>query len=140
MNEVNNTDSVSTDMTDKLKEAGEKAEIQKTERTARVVKGSHLNSTMKTLVSEQQLEVKEMSGFLKVNGGVKKKNLYIAKKGGCVDFSGFTVESDAVTQISEAEAKAKHLGKVRGRLNFEKSDKEVLEAFSAALKSLKSED
>ena len=44
-----------------------------------------------------------------------------------------TVNSDAVTQITEDEAKKMHLGLVRGRINFDSEDAEILAAYSLAL-------
>jgi hypothetical protein len=124
-------------MAEKLAAAGEKAEAQKAARRERVVKGSHLLPKLKELATAAGLETKENSGFLKINGGVKGKNVLIAKKGGRVDLSGFTVEAAAVKQLSETEAREKHLGKVRGQIDFNKTDDEVLEAFSGALVELK---
>lgn len=131
------TEVVEPTMAEKLTAAGEKAEKAKAERRERVVKGSHLLPKMKELALAGGLETQENSGFLKVNGGVKGKNMLIAKKGGRVDLSGFTVPADAVKQLSEQEAREKHLGKVRGQIDFNKSDDEVLAAFSAALTELK---
>jgi len=131
------TENTNTEMAEKLAAAGEKAEAQKAARRERVVKGSHLLPKLKELATAAGLETKENSGFLKVNGGVKGKNVLIAKKGGRVDLSGFTVEADAVKQLSETEAREKHLGKVRGQIDFNKTDDEVLASFSAALAELK---
>jgi len=131
------TENTNTEMAEKLAAAGEKAEAQKAARRERVVKGSHLLPKLKELATAAGLETKENSGFLKVNGGVKGKNVLIAKKGGRVDLSGFTVEAEAVKQLSETEAREKHLGKVRGQIDFNKTDDEVLASFSAALAELK---
>lgn len=136
-NETTSTETTTTDQAATLKAAGEKAEAAKNARRERVVKGSHLLPKLKELATAAGLETKENSGFLKVNGGVKGKNVLIAKKGGRVDLSGFTVEAAAVTQLSEQEARDKHLGKVRAQLDFNKSDDEVLAAFSAAVEGLK---
>jgi hypothetical protein len=132
-----NTESTPTaEMAEKLAAAGEKAEAQKNTRRERVVKGSHLLPALTEQAKAAGLTIEDKSGFLKVNGGVKGKNVYIAKKGGRVDLSGFTVEAAAVKQISEQDAREKHLGKVRGQLDFNKSDDEVLSAFSSALTAL----
>lgn len=135
-NETTSTENT-TDQAATLKAAGEKAEAAKNARRERVVKGSHLLPKLKELAAAAGLETKENSGFLKVNGGVKGKNVLIAKKGGRVDLSGFTVEAAAVTQLSEQEARDKHLGKVRAQLDFNKSDDEVLAAFAVAVEGLK---
>lgn len=121
-----------------LAAAGKKAEAQKKERQERVVKGSHLLEQLKNKAAEPTLNLKteEMSGFVKVTGSTKGKRILIAKKGGRVDLSGFTIEADAVKQISEQEARDKHLGKVRAQLDFGRSDDEVLAAFGQALSEL----
>lgn len=124
------------EMEQKLKAAGEKAEAQKTQRRERVVKGSHLLAPLTEAAKTAGLTLEDKSGFLKVTGTAKGRTVYIAKKGGRVDLSGFTVEAAAVKQISETEAREKHLGKVRGQLDFDKTDEEVLTAFSAALTNL----
>ena len=126
-----------TDLAEKLADAGKKAEAQKSERRERVVKGSHLLPQLRTLAEAAGMQIEEKSGFLKINAGVKGKNVYVAKKGGRVDLSGFTLEDAAVTQISETEAQEKHLGKVRGQLNFEMTDEQVLAAYSASLELAK---
>jgi len=130
------TETTNTEMTEKLMAAGEKAETQKQARRERVVKGAHLLPQLKDLATAAGLNVEEKSGFLKVSAGVKGKNVYLAKKGGRVDLSGFSVEAAAIRQISEQEAREKHLGKVRGQLDFNQSDEQVLEAFTAALKEV----
>lgn len=137
-NDTTNTETaVETTDNDTLRErleaAGKKVVEQKAARRERTVKGSHLNQKFIELATAQGLTVDEMSGFVKLTGPDKRKRLLIAKKGGRVDLSGFTVELDAVRQISETEAREKHLGKVRGQLDFEKTDDEVLAAFTAAL-------
>jgi len=138
MSDTNTAETTNTtEMSDKLKEAGEKAVAQKNARRERVVKGSHLLPTLRTNAEAAGLTIEDKSGFLKMSGGVKGKNVYVAKKGGRVDLSGFTVEAAAVKQITETEAREKHLGKVRGQLDFNQSDDQVLEAFGSALAALK---
>jgi len=53
--------------------------------------------------------------------------------------SGFNLDLPGIKQISETEAKEKHLGKVRGQIDFSQADEVVLETFSAALKKLQAE-
>jgi hypothetical protein len=50
-----------------------------------------------------------------------------------VDFSGFSVEAEGVTQISQDEAKKMHLGLVRGRIDFDATDEQILAAYATAL-------
>lgn len=126
----------STEMAEKLVNAGKKAEAQKTERRERQVAGAHLLETLRTRAQSRGYTITEQSGYLKVTSAVKGKQVYIAKKGGKVNFAGFTVELPGVTQITEEQAKAKHLGKVRGTLDFSQSDELVLAAYDAALDSL----
>ena len=130
---VENTATDNDTLRERLEAAGKKVVEQKAARRERTVKGSHLNTKFIELAQAQGLTVDEMSGFVKLTGSDKSKRVLIAKKGGRVDLSGFTVELGAVRQISETEAREKHLGKVRGQLDFEKTDEEVLSAFTAAL-------
>jgi len=125
-----------SDLKTKLENAGKKAEEQKAEKQTRTVKGAHLHEQIVALVKGAGLEVVENTGFLKVVGNGNKNKLLVAIKGGRVDLSGFTIESPAVIQVSEADAKAKHLGKVRGFVNFDASDEQVLEVISEALSVL----
>lgn len=126
-----------SDLKSKLENAGKKAEEQKAEKQTRTVKGAHLHEDIKSLVKASGLEIVENTGFLKVVGNGNKNKLLIAVKGGRVDLSGFTIESPAVIQVSEADAKAKHLGKVRGFVNFDAADAEVLSVVSQAIEVLK---
>lgn len=128
-------------MADKLAAAGEKAKAAKAARTMKVVKGASLNPTFLEAVTAAGLKSEEKSGFYKVTSDAKGKALYLARKGGRVDLSGFTVTNDAVTQISEETAREKHLGKVRGQLNFElagtpEGEAQLTAAFKAALVEL----
>lgn len=136
MSDTTNTNETN-EMAQKLQAAGEKAEAQKAARRERVVKGSHLLPKLLEQATAASLNLEDMSGFTKITGANKKLRVLVAKKGGRVDLSGFTVEADAVRQITEQEAREKHLGKVRGQIDFNKSDDEVLAAFSAALTELK---
>lgn len=116
--------------------AGQKAEQAKAERRERTVKGAHLLNTLKETAEKAGLEIVEKSGFFQILGASKGRRVYLAKKGGRVDLSGFSVEDEAITQISETEARDKHLGKVRGMLNFDCSDEQVLAAYGLALTKL----
>lgn len=121
---------------EQLAEAGEKAEKQAKQRRERQVKGSHLLPALTEKAAAAGLTMTDKSGFIKVTGSAKKRAVYVARKGGRVDLSGFTVEAAAVKQISEAEAREKHLGGVRAQLDFGKDDAEVLAAYDAALQQL----
>ena len=126
-----------TNMGEKLAAAGQKAEEQKNERRSRAVKGSHLTEAITTALRGSGLTEVEKTGFFQYAGPAKGRKIYVAKKGGRVDLSGFSVpDAAAVTQISEEEAKTKHLGKVRGQVNFESTDELVLEAIQAAISLL----
>lgn len=133
----------STSMGEKLKAATEKVEKQKAERTLKVVKGANLNPKFLESAKAAGLECAEKTGFFKLTApGVKGKAIYVARRGGRVDLSGFTIPNSAVKQIAEAEAQAAHLGKVRGQLNFdlagsEEGDAQLLAAFDEALTEAK---
>ena len=139
-NETTN-ENTDTNMVKKLTDAGKKAEEQKAQRRQRVVKGSHLlPQLLQNAQTVDGLVVKDNSGFHKITGSAKGRSIYIAKKGGRVDLSGFTLDSEAVKQISEEEAKDKHLGKVRGQLNFDSDDETILSTYTKALASLVAEE
>lgn len=125
-----------TEMGKKLKAAGKLAEAQQKQRRERQVKGSHLLATLQEKATTAGLKIEDKSGFLKITGAGKGRTVYVAKKGGRVDLSGFTVSSPAVKQITEEEARDKHLGKVRGQLDFNQSDDAVLAAYDSALTEL----
>jgi hypothetical protein len=129
-----------SDLKSKLENAGKKAEEQKAEKQARTVKGFHLKEQIETLMNESGLEVVKNTGFYKVVGNGNKSKLLIARKGGRVDLSGFTIESPAVVQVTEDEAKAKHLGKVRGFVNFDATDEEIMSVIRQALTVLGTPD
>jgi hypothetical protein len=97
----------------------------------KTVKGAHLLKTLLEKVNATSLKADEKSGFYKVVGD-KKKTIYIAKNGGRVDFS-FEFTHAAIIQITPEEAKARHIGRIRGQLNFELADDVVLAAFDALL-------
>ena len=121
---------------DKLSKAAEKAVTEKAERRAKVVKGSHLTEQFLTLATEAGLTVTpSKSGAFNVITGAagKARRIYVSTRGGTVDFSGFTVQDEGVAQISEDEAKKMHLGLVRGRIDFDATDEQILAAYAQAL-------
>jgi len=124
------------EMKQKLEEAGRKVERQKKERRSRVVVGSHLLDEMLRMASSVGLCVDENKSFHKITGTVEKRAVYIATKGGRVDLSGFDIDHPSCNKISEDDAKQRHLGRVRGQLDFSKGDVQTIEAFEKALKEL----
>jgi hypothetical protein len=125
-------------MKERLIGAGKLAEDAKVQRRQRAVKGSHLLGQLveKAKAAGEGLTVKDNNGFFKFTGPTKGRSIYIAKKGGRVDLSGFTVDSEGIRQITEESAREKHLGKVRGQLDFGKTDEVVLTAFDLAVTTL----
>jgi hypothetical protein len=113
-----------------------RATVIKSERTRSVKQGTHLLPRMMEMVAERKMVVEEKSGYHKVTGNAKKKTVYIAVKGGRVDLSGFSIDHAGITQISEEEAKGRHLGKVRGQIDFDRDDSVVLDALEKALVEL----
>lgn len=122
-----------TEATEKLEGAMKKAEKQQTQSRERRVKGSHLLESMLKEVTDRGLKTEERSGFTKITGTNPKLVVYLAKKGGRVDISGFQVTAEAVNLLTEEEARAKHIGKVRAQVNFDMSDDQVMDAFRQAL-------
>lgn len=124
------------EMKERLADSAKKAEAQQTARRERTVRGSHLLGDLRTRADKQNLTVTEKNGFYKITGPSKGRAVYLLKKGGRVDISGFVISSAAVIQISAEDARQKHLGKVRGQLDFSKPDDEVLQAYDEALSEL----
>lgn len=130
------------DMAEKLANAEAKLTAQKAQRTVKVVKGAGLNADFLAAAEARGLVREEKSGFYKLTSPASKgKVVYLATKGGRVDLSGFTVQNPAVTQLTPEQAREKHLGKVRGQLNFDLFDQEggadqLKAAFVAALDDL----
>lgn len=118
----------------KLVAAGKKVEKQKKERRANSVKGSHLVDEM--LFATQGYTLDKKSTFYKITGTQKGKAVYLLIKGGRVDLSGFTLEDNSVIQITEEEAKKRHLGRVRGQIDFSHPDDVVMETFKKVLGEL----
>lgn len=122
----------------KLEDASKMAVQQDKARRERVVKGSHLTDRFLKEVTDRGLRVDENSSFHRVYGKGKSA-IYIAKRGGRVDLSGFSIDHAAVEKIDEQTAKDKHLGRVRGQLNFELGDEVVVEGFVQSLEFLQAE-
>ena len=118
----------------KLIAAGKKVERQRKERRARTVKGSHLVDAM--IDATKEFTVDKKSSFYKITGTQKGRAVYVLIKGGRVDLSGFNIDDIAVVKITEEEAKKRHLGRVRGQLNFAHPDSVVMESFRTILKEL----
>lgn len=129
-----------SDLKQKLEQANKKAETQRKERRARVVKGSHLTEQLVQLGRDAGLNVRENTGFYVLSGKAGKNvRIAIAKRGGVVDFLSFSVPSAAVRQVSREEAQQKHLGRVQGRIAFDGTDAETVEAFKQAIEVLSTE-
>lgn len=123
-------------MAEKLENAGKLAEEQKAQRRERAVKGSHLLAAHLELAKRDGLTVQDKTGFHRIVGVATGKAVYVAKKGGRIDLSGFTIDHSAVSQLTAEEAKDRHLGKVRGQLDFNQSDEDVTAAYLLALEEL----
>lgn len=132
----NNINGSDEEMKKRLLAAGKLVEADAKQKRERSVKGSHLTQALTDKAKAAGLVTEDKSGFLKILKAKGGPTVYVAHKGGRVDLSGFTFEHEAVRQISEEHAKEKHLGKVRGTLDFDKSDDLVLAAFDMALETL----
>lgn len=85
------------------------------------------------------LEVQEQSAFYKI--AKDRKAVYVAKNKGAlarIDLAGFELQHPAVQTLTEDEAKALRLGKVRGQILPKKlgDDQAVTDAVSHALMAL----
>lgn len=124
-------------MKEKLEKASKEAKEETKARRERSVQGSHLLQPQKDEIARRGLVAEEKTSILKVTvAGKKSRAVNVALKGGRVDWSGYTVEHEAIIPISEEEAKEKHLGRVRGMLDFTKSDELVMAAFNLVLDEL----
>lgn len=79
------------------------------------------------------LSVEETSGVFKILGKGKLW-LSVAKNGATVNLLGFCV--DGASPVSEAEAKARHIGRTRGQLDMSEDRGKVVAAFAKALAAL----
>ena len=122
-------------LTERLAQGAKIVEAEAKSRREREVKGSHLLEPMlAALRAEPTLHVEEKTGFFKATlVGSKGNVINVARKGGRVDFCGFTVDSPALVQVSKEDAKARHLGKVQAQMDFTKTDEEVMTAFNAGI-------
>lgn len=95
--------------------------------------------TIVNRAKELGLEVQEQSAFYKI--ARDRKAVYVAKNKGAlarIDLAGFELQHPAVQTLTEDEAKALRLGKVRGQIMPKKlgSDDQVHEAVDLALMAL----
>jgi hypothetical protein len=87
------------------------------------------------MAREAGLKVDEKSAWFKVGGADKKRRMYVARKGPQVHFT-FPVKG--TESISEAEAKKRHIGSIRGILHLDRQKTDVLKGiFAEAIKALK---
>lgn len=89
------------------------------------------------IVEELGLSAEPMSAYYKVACGDKAVYITRTQKVSRVDLSGFTIKHPAVKELSEEDARALKLGRVRAQLDFSKSEERVLEAFRSSLAMMK---
>lgn len=123
------------EMKKKLIESSKKIEKMQVEKKS-TSKQAHLNTKFLAIANELGLSVDEKSGFFKIVGSKKGRAIYVAKSGGRVDISGFTFNDPNVLTMTEEEAKARHLGKVRGQFVFSQDESSLLESFRKVLGEL----
>lgn len=125
-------------MASRLEKANGLVEESTKERRAKRVVGSHLVESMLSVAkSMPSLMFSETGEFHKIVGPTKGKVVYLSRKGGRVDLSGFCVDHEAIIPISEEQARARHIGKVRGQFDFERSDEAILAAWRKVLEEIK---
>jgi hypothetical protein len=122
----------------KLTEAAKKIEAETVEKREIRSGGSlSLVTPMLDIAKQMGLNVDEKSGFYKITGTQKGRSVYLARRGGRVDISGFTViDVEGVTVISEEEAKRRHIGKVRGQMLFDGSNQSLVDSFRIVLERM----
>ena len=101
------------------------------------IKGANLLERM--LREAKHLEITDQINFYKISNTKNKKAIYVARRGGRVDISGFDLSHPLVVPMSREEAKRRKLGRVCGQLNFKDNsatDKDIMEVFKKALEIL----
>jgi hypothetical protein len=88
------------------------------------------------LAKELGFDVEEMAVFYKIRGKRNDRAIYVSRRGGRVDLSGFTVPNPAFHEVSAEEAKRRHLGRVKARLSLSLPDDVVIDAYKNALEEL----
>lgn len=136
--DVKKSEKKRVEFTKKLKEAAKKIEAETAEKREIRSGGSlSLVTPMLDIAKQMGLSCDEKSGFYKIVGAQKGRAVYLAKRGGRVDISGFTVDDVVgVTVISEEEAKRRHIGKVRGQMLFDGSDETLVSSFKTVLERM----
>lgn len=93
------------------------------------------------IVKELGLEIKEQAAFYKIQGG--GKIVYIAKSADVrrIDISGFTPTENhpGILQISDEDAKARKLGKVRAQVDFSAPEEHIIYAIRLVLTEVRVE-
>lgn len=136
--DVKKSEKKQAEFTKKLKEAAKKIEAETAEKREIRSGGSlSLVTPMLDIAKQMGLTCDDKSGFYKITGAQKGRAVYLAKRGGRVDISGFSVEDvPAVNVISAEEAKRRHLGKVRGQMLFDGSDETLVSSFKTVLERM----
>lgn len=119
-----------------INKTNETIKISMKEKRSKRVSGTHLLESMLQDVKDLRLVVEEKSGFYKIFGNKKGVCIYLANKGGRADLSGFSLDIPGIKIISEEAAKERHLGKVRGQVDFDRDDKIIMEAWRKVLSEL----
>lgn len=124
----------------KLTNANEAVEEIVREKRSKRVSGSHLYDDMMNMVnSSKTLFINDKTGYHQIMSNASKKaktSVYLAKKGGKAYLTNFCIDDVGVKPMSEAEAREKHLGRVRGQIDFERDDATVMKAWENVLKTL----
>ncbi len=85
---------------------------------------------------ELGLVVDQKSAFTKVTGPAKRRAVYVSRRGGRIDLSGFCVEHPGVRVVTPEDARRQHLGSVKAQVLFEEPSAEVDLAVEAVLAAL----
>jgi hypothetical protein len=101
-------------------ETDRKGEVTKVEKTPmREVVEEDRKAVLKAL-RDAGLKVESKKAWHKAEGK-ERRRVYVSVHGPQVHLSGFTVRGHNVEQVSEAEAKRRHLGSVRGILFLDRN-------------------
>ncbi|GAO01971.1 hypothetical protein [Anaeromyxobacter sp. PSR-1] len=114
-----------------------KAATKEAERTAIQKQVERSREAVLRLIKEAGLKVEKKTSWHKV-AGKERRRLYVGVKSPQVHLSGFELKHEGVEAISEAEAKRRHLGSVRGILWLDRqTDAIIKDAVRAALAGLR---
>jgi hypothetical protein len=78
--------------------------------------GDERASRLVAMALDEGLRVEQAGGYHKVTGDAPGRAAYVSARGNRIDLSGFCVDHPAVRRLTDDEARAAKLGRVRGQV------------------------